>query len=454
MKFLSTIVAAALLALPLAANAQTTNVVDQTNVVEKSTTIVVKETPKPSPVTFTPYGFILLNAFFSDAPGAKNYPLPTVCNRAGCEGAILIDVRQTRIGARLAFDDTAGWTGATMAGVLEVDFQGNYGVPTSGTIVTPSGVFYNPVIRLRKAYADAAWGKEFKFTLRLGQDDRITSPLRPLSFGYVSNTLFQFAGVLNGRAPQAQARLDLTPKDGLSFSVVAGALNPMENTGTDNGVEPGSAIDYGAGNRSRVPALEGRVAVGWRSGGMKLLEIGGWAGWQKNRYINPAPDTDVDVNTYIYGGDLDVNLGWVRAMGQIYKAYGYDVPGSLGPSQGVALSFAPAPVPPPAGYRYTLIGTNAVPSFSGWFQVLVGPPTLFQLYGGWGGTQSPFNAYTGSTLAVAGTRVQNFMWAAGALFYAGKNWRFSAEYAKATSWFYNGNTATQGQIAVNSMLVF
>jgi hypothetical protein len=450
MKFLSTTVVAALLALPLAANAQSTTVVDQTNVVEKSTTIIVKETPKPSPVTFTPYGFILLNSFFSDAPGSKNYPLPTVCTRSGCEGAILIDVRQTRIGARLAFDDTAGWTGATLAAVLEFDFQGGY----AGAVATGSNAFYNPVLRLRKAYADSSWGKEFKFTLRLGQDDRITSPLRPVSLAWVSNTLFQQAGVLNGRAPLAEARLELTPKDGFSFSVVAGALNPQDNTAGDNGVEPSSAIDYGAGNRSRVPALEGRVAVGWRAGGQKLLEIGGWAGWQKNRYINPAPDTDVDVNTYIFGGDLDLNLGWVRAMGQIYKGYGYDVPGSLGASQGVALSFAPAPVPPPAGYRYTLIGTNAVPAFSGWFQVLVGPPQLFQLYGGWGGTQSPFSAYKGSVLAVSGTRVQNFMWAAGAIFYAGKNWRFSAEYAKATSWFYSGNTATQGQISVSSMLVF
>ena len=42
----SSIVAAALLALPLAATAQTTTVVDQTNVVEKSTTVVVKEVPK------------------------------------------------------------------------------------------------------------------------------------------------------------------------------------------------------------------------------------------------------------------------------------------------------------------------------------------------------------------------------------------------------------------------
>jgi hypothetical protein len=43
-------------------------------VVEKNTTVVVKEAPKPSPITFTPYGFIMLNALFNDAPFAA--PLP------------------------------------------------------------------------------------------------------------------------------------------------------------------------------------------------------------------------------------------------------------------------------------------------------------------------------------------------------------------------------------------
>ena len=91
---------------------------------------------------------------------------------------------------------------------------------------------------------------------------------------------------------------------------------------------------------------------------------------------------------------------------------------------------------------------------NGWFQVSARPIEPLQIYGGWGGTQSPFNAYTGSVLAVAGTRVQNFMWAAGIIGYAGKNWRMSAEYGRATSFFYNGNSYTQGQFSLNSQVVF
>ena len=450
MRLASTIVAAALLALPLAATAQTTTVVDQTNVVEKSTTVVVKEVPKPSPVTFTPYGFFLLNAFFNDAFGARNYPLPTPCARAACEGNILIDVRQTRLGARLAFDDTAGWTGATLSALVEVDFNGGY------TTTTNSGAFYNPIVRLRKAYADAAWGTESKLTLRLGQDDRLISPYRPVSLAYVANPLFQNAGLLHGRAPMVMVRYDLTPKNGIGFTVGVAAINPQngnEENGTAAGTLPSVAVDLGAGNRSRIPNFEGRVGLAWRSDGRNLVALGGYGGWQKNRYTSPATDQSVDQNSYIYGGDLDINFGFVRAWGNIYKGFGYDVPGALN-SQGIALTVSPSVASCATPARCNITATTAVPAFGGWAQLLVGPPQYFQVYGGWGGVQTPFNALTGTVLGVNAARVQNFMWAAGAVVYAGKNWRFSAEYGRATSYFYTGVPWTQGQFSVNSQLVF
>ncbi|MEY2668930.1 MAG: hypothetical protein RJA59_1568, partial [Pseudomonadota bacterium] len=45
-------------------------------------------------------------------------------------------------------------------------------------------------------------------------------------------------------------------------------------------------------------------------------------------------------------------------------------------------------------------------------------------------------------------------WAAGVIGYAGKNWRFSAEYSRATSYFYSGSNYSQGQFSLNSQLVF
>lgn len=447
MRRISVLGAAALLAaLPAAASAQS-----QETVVRESTTVVVKEAPKPSPFTFTPYGFFLVNAYFNDAAGARNYPLASPCTTGvACEGNVLFDVRQSRIGGRLSFNDKAGWTGATLSALLEVDFNGGY----TGAVATSSAGFYNPAVRLRKAYANAAWGSESMIQLRVGQDDRLISPLRPVSLAYVANPTFQNAGLLHGRAPMLQLRWDLNPKDGIAVSVAGAALNPQDNTVGDNGVSPGAAVDLGAGNRSRIPNLEGRVGLGWRSGGTSVVALGGWAGWQKNRYVSPATDTNVDANTYIFGGDLTVNVAFLQVMGEIYKAKGYDVPGNLGGSQGVALSFTrPTPT------TFAIASADPVPAFGGWFQIAARPIEALQIYGGWGGTQSPFDAYTGTVFDAtpatrAATRLQNYMWAGGVTAYAGKNWRFSAEYGRSTSYFLSGLNYTQGQFSINSMVSF
>jgi hypothetical protein len=463
MNRISVLGAAALLAVfPTAVHAQSnpaTTSSSQEVIVEKTTTVVVKEAPKPSPVTFTPYGFFLANAYFSDSPSARNYPTPVVCvGTAQCGGSILFDVRQTRLGARLVFDDKAGWTGATLTGLVEIDFNGGYGVgatATSGAALTAgvSSAFYSPVIRLRKAYADSSWGSEVKFTLRIGQDDRLVSPLRTISLAYVANPLFQNAGLLHGRAPMAALRFDMTPKSGIVFNVAVAALDPMEQT--QLGTIPASqgiplAVDFGAGNRSRVPNFEGRIGVGFRSEGKKIAELGGWAGWQKNRFINPATGAAVDQETSILGGDLSLNVWMVQVLGSIYSAKGYEIPGALN-SQGIGITTTGSIGPP---NTLTITGTKAMPAFGGWFQVAVGPPSLFQVYGGWGGTQTPYGALTNTQLASATRFVQSYMWAAGAIAYAGKNWRFSAEYAKDTSWAYSAQSYTTGQFSLNSQLVF
>jgi hypothetical protein len=206
-------------------------------------------------------------------------------------------------------------------------------------------------------------------------------------------------------------------------------------------------VDLGAGNRSRIPAFEGRVAVGWKTGGKSLVTLAGWGGFQKNRFVSPATDTNVDVNSSIIGGDLNLNIWMVNVLGSIYSAKGWDQPGSLGASQGIALSVS-------STTPRAITGTTAVAALGGWFQVLVGPSNLFQVYGGWGGTQSPVSDYAGTLLAVSSTRLQNFQWAAGIIAYAGKNWRFSAEYAKDTSWAYSAKSYTTGQFSLNSQLVF
>jgi hypothetical protein len=113
--------AAAMLAvLPSAAHAQSAPATSSQEVIKESTTVVVKEAPKPSPFAFTPYGFILLNAFWSDTPfSSKLYPgqvlpCPAMGTTTGCSvgGSFTATAQQTRVGFNLAYNDTAGWTKA------------------------------------------------------------------------------------------------------------------------------------------------------------------------------------------------------------------------------------------------------------------------------------------------------------------------------------------------------
>jgi hypothetical protein len=426
-------------------------------VVEKNTTVVVKEAPKPSPITFTPYGFIMLNALFNDAPfaGNKTYPgFPLPCPAAGASsgcnqgGLFLMNANQTRLGMRIGFDDTAGWTMAKLSALVEVDFGGGI---AGGS--TSSANFYSPVVRLRKAYMDANWGI---LTVRAGQDDRIVSPLRPTSLAWIQQPLFQYAGLLHGRAPQLALRLVSETKDGIAWSVIAEALNPQDVTVTTAGtasVSPGTAVDFGAGNRSRMPNFEGRVSAGYRVGGTKLFDLGIWGGLMKQRYVVPSvaggpADTDVDVTGNIFGADLTLNLWFVNVLGSIYQSKGYSVPGTL-PAQTVAFKVAGSPLA-------LVVPVNAYgpKATGGWFQVNVRPIDAVGVYGGWGGTQTPYSDIAGTQLSALDTRVQNYTWALGAIGYAGKNWRFGAEYAVTRSWFYGGQFASGGQLAVSSQLVF
>jgi hypothetical protein len=463
MRRILTLLAAVLALVPAATRAQSTPVVVEQSqsatvvetkkgdmVTEKSTTVAVLA-EKKSPITFTPYGFALLNVFFNDSPFAsKTYPgdpLPCPasgvadgCNRGG---SYVMNVRQSRIGARIAFDDTAGWTAARLSGLFEVDFQGGFTGTTSST-------FYNAILRLRKVWGEAAWGSGSRFSIRFGQDDRLVSPLRPASLAFVADPLFQTAGLLHGRAPQLALRYDLTPKDGFGLTIAAAALNPQEPTVAVLATSPGAAVDFGSGNRSRVPNLEGRLGLGIRSGGSKVVDLGLCGGLQQNRFVArtsaTGPFEDVDVRTSIMGADLTLNVWIFQVLAEIYQGKGYDIPGALA-TQGIAFDVTGA------GALVLPAVSTAVKATGGWFQVGLNlNPVL--LYGGWGGTQTPFSELTGTTLAAAAARVQNFMWAAGAIVSAGKNWKFSLEYANARSWYYSGIVADGAQFSVNSQLLF
>ena len=285
MKRVATLILAAL---PFAVHAQTTPAAQEA-VVERNTTVVVKESPKPSPVTFTPYGFILLNAFWSDNPFASKLypgqvlPCPAAAGTTpatGCYvgGSFNMTAQQTRLGLNITFDDTAGWTKATLSGRVEMDFNGGYSATTNST------TFYNALFRLRLAYMKAAWGG---FSILAGQDYALLAPLFATSVAWQAVPIFWQAGNPWNRSPQIRVAYDANPKDGLAFGVAVAALNPSDAT-TDSpaGSSPGAAVDFGAGNRSRMPAWEGRIYAGLRGKGVKTLELGLGGHTNTRRYVS------------------------------------------------------------------------------------------------------------------------------------------------------------------------
>ncbi len=129
------------------------------------------------------------------------------------------------------------------------------------------------------------------------------------------------------------------------------------------------------------------------------------------------------------------------------------MPGSLGASQGIALSFTR---PTPTTLRHHRHATPC-PAFGGWFQIAARPIEALQIYGGWGGTQSPFDAYAGTVFDATprrGTRLQNFMWAAGRHRLRREELALLRRVRPVDQLLPERLSYTQGQFSINSQLTF
>ena len=442
MKRVATLILAAL---PFAVHAQTTPAAQEA-VVERNTTVVVKESPKPSPVTFTPYGFILLNAFWSDNPFAsKIYPgqvLP--CPQAsatvtGCNvgGSFNMTAQQTRLGMNLTFDDTAGWTKATLSGRVEMDFNGGYSATANST------TFYNALFRLRLAYMKAAWGG---FSILAGQDYALLAPLFATSVAWQAVPIFWQAGNPWNRSPQIRVAYDANPKDGLAFGIAVAALNPSDaTTDVPAGTSPGAAVDFGAGNRSRMPAWEGRIYAGLRGKGVKTLELGLGGHTNTRRYVSPANGQTYDVNGNMLAADLEANIAFVTLKAEAWMGNAID-------------DFYSGIVQPPIVIRTTGTGATlaitkvqSVATKGGWAQLVLSPFPFLQLTAGYGVEV----ANTAQMVGIANsTRWRNSQFAWGVIFPAGKYWRFSVEGDTTVTNYYGGQNATGSMFALSSQLSF
>jgi hypothetical protein len=154
-------------------------------------------------------------------------------------------VRQTRLGAAASVEDVFGGTLAT-----DIDFDLFGGVQTG-----PGDRRLFPEPRLRTARARLSWpGGE----LMVGAETPLISDLNPASLASVSVPDFSGAGNLWNWLGQVRATREVVKVGGARLAIQAALMSPYANT-----VAPGEPDAVDAGERSRLPAIEGRLRGRW-----------------------------------------------------------------------------------------------------------------------------------------------------------------------------------------------
>jgi hypothetical protein len=442
----SLIISAALLALPGLSSAQ----------------------DKPAGFTFTPYGFALLNSYWNagvftakDNPGQAKIPTATDSG-----GAFLMMARYSRLGFRLGNMDS-GFLGAELSGVLEMDWGGGYiptvfntttttGAPTitctaatppvctatapTSTSTTTAGAqvtaWQAPLLRLRLASGTLSWKTDYgTWRILIGQDYGLIGPVFAQTLAYVGAPIFVAAGKIYRRTPEVRLTYSRDSAN-LGFTAAVAALNPndVESSGTT------PAVDFGSGNRSRVPDLEGRV-------GFNVLvakDLGanfGFAyhsGWR--RYYFGSGHLDRRATTF--GVDLITSLtSFLEVRGEWYQSKGNDD----GENGMVSPSVAGASISAGTGNPANL---ELVHTAGWWFQSIFKPLPQLWLTFGHGITKADKGNLAGDA------RYQNEHTHAALLVNASKNLRLSAEYAAVASSYITSGLQKANQYSLNGQFSF
>jgi hypothetical protein len=407
------------------------------------------EPPKPA---ITPYGFVLLNAFWDGGTfAAKDYPgqagLPYAAGGnyyfANQGGAFLMSARQSRVGFKLAMNDD-NWTGAALTGVIEFDFKGGHFScsATSGACATPASSGWNAgIMRLRLASATAAWKTSYgTWSVLAGQDYGLVNPLFATSVAWVADPIFWQAGNYWRRSPQIRAQY-AGQMGAVGLTVQAAMLSPADGD---------AYVDYGAGNRSRTPDIEARLALKGKFAEGVDAQLGVGYHTNKRRYDNAnnaAQNLNVttDVTATLVGIDLDANLTqYLGLRGEWFDGKGVD--DTYNGIRTTAVRDADAT----AAYDW-----QPVKSSGYWAQAVIKPDPKLSVTFGMGHTElKDFGPLVGATTAP--TRQKNEQIEGGVILNAGKYWKVGLEYCQTTTTFNDlaETEKTASQIALSSMLSF
>jgi hypothetical protein len=417
-------------------------------------------------------------------------------------GAILFSARQSRMGFKLDVDGS-NITGSKLTGQFEFDFNAGHipsqfttpactstAVPAAGGTPTitcgavssgaPSTAWYNGVMRLRLASLTSTWKiPTGSVALLLGQDYGLVNPLFAETISWVANPLFSQAGNIWRRAPQFRLTYAGT-FDVVGVSVAVAALSPADNAPALASDFPASAggsqtspVDFGAGNQSKMPELEGRIGITVKPTKDISAAIGGGASFGKRRYgavpQNAAQEAlwakRIDVSSSLYGVDLDVNVPFVQVKGEFYTSKGMDdsYNGIITRPIGILVTVPADATTTPVTQGVMSGATIRTTGF--WGQAIIKPvPEVFITAGYGSESANEDDLKAAPVVATAGLRQKNTQLAFGVIGNLGKFWRLGAEWGRTTTTYIKQNTTalpyqldyprTGNQVVISSMLRF
>jgi hypothetical protein len=278
-----------------------------------------------------------------------------------------ITLRQTRLGAAASVEEVLGGTLAS-----DIDFDLFGGVQNG-----PGDRRLFPEPRLRTARARLTWART---EVMIGSETPLISDLNPSSLASVATPDFSGAGNLWNWLGQLRLTRELTSLGGgankVRFAIQGAVMSPYTAT-----VAPGDPDGVDAGERSRLPAIEGRLRGRWgpeTEGDGTIAEgvIGGRGGEIGVGFHRGWITTAVGSTVATYAVSFDghaVIMNGVEVRGEWYS--GRLLRGLGG--GGIAQSFGRAPATAPAGSLGPPIRDQA-----GWVQLNLQPnPTVLTGFG-------------------------------------------------------------------------
>jgi hypothetical protein len=308
----------------------------------------------------------------------------------------------------------------------------------------PSTAWYNGLVRLRLADMTATWKSPMgSVQILAGQNYGLVNPLFATSITWTADPLFWQAGNAWRRNPQFRVTATGAPEL-LGLNVAVAMLSPA----TADSAAPFTTADYGSGNASRMPDLEGRIGinakldpvtvaagVGYSMGTRRVVDI----------VANPTPTAatrptkDIDGNQL--GVDVNITSTWADLKGEWFTQKG----------RGDTYNEIATPVGTTANNQ------KAVESTGYWAQLVLKLHPAIMIPVGYGMEDvknSTVPPAAISATAFTAARDTSSQLAGGVIFNAGKFWKFGVEGIQTKTKYLDGLKRDGKQIAVSSQLVF